>query len=117
MRKTNAANSPITCTIGETAVIDGGFTSKEATRIDGTINGDVSVESMLTIGQSGVVNGNIKAASLITSGKTTGNVTVDGNIEILGTASIKGDIVCSAMVMDENAFFEGNCKMNRTEQQ
>ena len=47
--------------------------------------------------------------------RNVGNIKVANNIEILGSASIKGDIECATMVMDENAYFEGTCKMNRSE--
>lgn len=114
--KKNVYNGPITCTIGATAEITGSFISKEATRIDGVINGDVTVDGALTMSKDAVVNGNVKAISFITAGKITGDITVKENIEILGTAVIKGNIECATMVMDENAFFEGNCKMNRPEE-
>ena len=116
MKKKTAPVGPITCTIGETTVIEGTFTASEATRIDGKITGDVKVDGALTIGEKGEINGDVTALSLITAGKITGNIKIDDSIEILSTASIRGDIACKTMVMDENAFFEGNCKMNRSEE-
>ena len=113
--KKNSLQSPITCMIGSSAVLEGTFRAKEATRIEGTINGDIIIEGILTLGDKAVVNGNIISTGLVTAGKVVGNIKVANNIEILGSASIKGDIECATMVMDENAYFEGTCKMNRSE--
>ena len=81
------------------------------TRIDGTVNGDVTSEGVIVISSEGVVNGNISAADVKISGKVQGNVTVIGKLELVSNGKLFGDIKASSLSIDESAIFQGNCKM------
>ena len=72
--------------IGTGAVCDGPFSSKDSTRVDGTINGAVRIDGSLIIGQTGKINGNIKAQNVFLAGEVTGNVDAGaGKVEISDT--------------------------------
>lgn len=98
--------------LGPGTVLDGNFTAKETTRIEGTVNGDVTSEGTVILGEKGKIKGEVKAKNLIVGGTVDGNITVEGKIEITATGSIKGDIVTKSLIIDENAVFQGNCIMN-----
>ena len=89
--------------IGTGAVCDGPFSSKDSTRVDGTINGAVRIDGSLIIGQTGKINGNIKAQNVFLAGEVTGNVDAGaGKVEISDTGKIVGDITTHSIVIDEN---------------
>ena len=98
--------------IGPGAVIDGPLTTKDSTRIDGTIKGNVTVSGALIIGQEGKVIGTISALNVYVAGEVNGNITASqGKIEISDTGRVIGDITCKGIIIDENAVFQGKCEM------
>ncbi len=107
------AEITITTLLGSDSQIDGDFNAMGSVRIDGTIDGNVTVEGALILGTSSTVNGNVTAASVIIGGEVLGNVSVQHKVELTGTARVMGDISTSVIVIDENAIFQGKCDMNQ----
>lgn len=97
--------------IGAGTVFDGDFSSPEAIRIDGIINGNCTCDKKLILSAEGQVKGNITAQSVIISGKVDGDILVKGKLELLSTGKIDGDITASSIVIDEGARFDGRCTM------
>jgi len=98
--------------IGPGAVIEGPLTTKDSTRIDGTIKGNVTISGALIIGQEGKVTGTVSALNVYVAGEVNGNITTpQGKIEISDTGKVYGDISCKGIIIDENAVFQGKCEM------
>lgn len=98
--------------IGVNAVIEGSFTTKDTTRIDGTIRGDIHSAGTLIIGKSAKIEGKVKAANIMIAGEVKGDLHIKDRIEATSTSKIIGDIVAKSLSIDENAKFQGNCTMN-----
>lgn len=97
--------------IGENTTLEGNLIAKGALRLDGEIKGNVKVEGHLLVGENATVNGDIIIDSLIISGKVNGNISADNFVRITAQGKVIGDITVKTLVIDEDAFFEGNCKM------
>ena len=108
---TDDARTKIGTMIGAGSVFDGDFTSPEAVRIDGVINGNCTCEKKLILSAEGQVRGNISAQSVIISGKVDGDIVVSGKLELLSTGKIAGNITAASIVIDEGASFDGRCTM------
>lgn len=50
--------------------------------IDGTVEGDISSEGVLSVGQNAVIRAEINTKSVIIHGKVIGNVTVTDRVEL-----------------------------------
>lgn len=108
----DATAEQIVSIIGTGAVIDGPLTTKDSTRIDGTVNGNVTISGSLIIGQDGKINGTVSALNIFNAGEINGNASaVGGKVEISDTGKILGDITAKSLVIDENAVFQGSCTM------
>jgi cytoskeletal protein CcmA (bactofilin family) len=108
----DATAEQIVSIIGTGAVIDGPLTTKDSTRIDGTVNGNVTISGSLIIGQDGKINGTVSALNIFNAGEINGNASaVGGKVEISDTGKIIGDITAKSLVIDENAVFQGSCTM------
>ncbi len=102
--------------IGAGAVLDGPLTTKDSTRIDGTIKGNVTVSGALVVGQEGKITGTVSCLNVYVAGEITGNVSApQGKVEISDTGKVIGDIACKSIVIDENAVFQGQCDMTDVE--
>ncbi len=110
MKKKNLA---ITTIIGKGAVCNGDFNAEGSVRIDGTINGDVTITGTLILGVTGVINGDVHADSVVVGGEILGDVTVADKTELTSTAKLIGNISTVVIVIDEKAIFQGNCNMNQ----
>ena len=111
-KKEDSKPQRINSILGPGTVLDGNFTTRETTRIEGTVNGDVISEGTVILGEKAKINGNVQARNIIVGGDIVGNVSVDGKIEITASGSIEGDIATKSLIIDENAVFRGNCVMH-----
>lgn len=110
MRKNETQISTI---IGMKAECDGDFKAEGSIRIDGTVNGGVTVTDTVIVGASGCVNGDINAKKVIIGGEVYGNLNVPDKVELTSTARVIGDITTNCLVIDEQAIFQGRCNMNQ----
>lgn len=103
----------ITTIIGCGSECNGDFNAEGSIRVDGTIQGNVTVSGTLVVGVAGYINGDINANVVIVGGEINGNVNAPEKTELTSTARMIGDIVTNTIVIDEKAIFQGNCNMNQ----
>lgn len=101
------------CLIGENSIVEGNFVTQESARIDGEVRGNVKAEEKLLIGVKGKVHGNVTTEAIMISGVIEGDVTAASRVEITSTGVVNGDITTKLLIIDENAVFNGNCKMTK----
>lgn len=105
----------ISTLIGKGSVLQGDFTVEGSARIDGKVNGNVSVTGTLTVGAAGAIMGDVTALAVIIGGEVQGDVNAPDKAELTETAKVIGNITTSVIVIDENAVFQGKCDMNQQE--
>ena len=93
----------ITSMIGEGAVFEGSFHSKDdlGIKVDGQLIGGIVFENggAIHIGPTGLVeNTTIEADYIFIEGKVKGNVIARKSLEISGSATVLGDIVYDALI-------------------
>ncbi|MBP3280716.1 MAG: polymer-forming cytoskeletal protein [Butyrivibrio sp.] len=102
--------------IGPGAVLDGPLTTKDSTRIDGTVKGNVTISGALIVGQEGKITGTVSAMNAYIAGEVTGNISApQGKVEISDTGKVIGNVSCKGIIIDENAVFSGQCDMTGVE--
>ena len=102
--------------IGPGAVLDGPLTTKDSTRIDGTVKGNVTISGALIVGQEGKITGTVSAMNAYIAGEVTGNISApQGKVEISDTGKVIGNVTCKGIIIDENAVFSGQCDMTGVE--
>lgn len=70
----------------------GKIVSRGTLRIDGWVEGEISTEGDVVIGESGWVLAQIRARNILVAGKVKGNLKPTGRVEIASTASLDGTI-------------------------
>ena len=70
--------------------VAGNFNGKGAVQVEGTLNGDINVTSVV-IGIDGVVNGMINATNVIVNGKLNGSIFCD-TLEVMSNGSVTDEI-------------------------
>ena len=103
----------ISTLLGKGTVVEGDFSAKGSARIDGVVNGDVTIEQVLIVGATGSIMGNVSAKAVVIGGEVIGNVEAPEKAELTETAKVIGDITTAVIVIDEHAVFQGKCDMNQ----
>ena len=97
--------------IGKNTRIQGEISGSGNVRVDGRIDGSISIEGNAVIGEPGIVNGNIKAANLIISGSVRGNANIDGSLCIHSTGQLEGDVKVKSLNIEDGGAFQGRSEM------
>jgi cytoskeletal protein CcmA (bactofilin family) len=98
--------------IGRETTIKGELQGSGNVRIDGRIDGNVSITGNVVIGECGNVQGDIKAGSLAVAGTVTGNVDCDGNLSIQATGQLIGDVRVRSLNIEDGGVFKGRSDMD-----
>jgi cytoskeletal protein CcmA (bactofilin family) len=103
-----AESETISSIIDKTMSITGEITFKGKTRIDGTINGNVSGEH-LVLSESGKIVGDLKVSSFICNGSINGNIKANIVTARKG-CSIHGRLEAGNLTVEPGAILDGEVK-------
>jgi cytoskeletal protein CcmA (bactofilin family) len=106
-----AASAAGTTHIAPGAKITGQVNGNSDLVIDGELEGQVRLDSHVTVGTEGRVQGDIVAKSVRIGGRVVGNVQGHEKVEILPTGRLEGDVAAPRVVLAEGAFFKGKVEM------
>ena len=97
--------------LGKGSRVTGKLNFEGPVRIEGQIEGEISAQDTLTIGESAVVNAQITGSTVIIHGRVTGDVTARKRLEIRAPGRVMGNITSPSLVIHEGVVFEGQCTM------
>jgi cytoskeletal protein CcmA (bactofilin family) len=113
-KKPNLSEQNISTLIGEDCVINGNIRAKDYMRIDGTIEGNATIDNGLILGAKGVINGDVKAQEIIVYGTINGNLYSE-KLEIKSSGRIKGTITTQKIEVEIGAIYNGSITMHPEE--
>ena len=79
-------------------------------RVDGHLEGSVDNARQVIVGEGGKITGDVTGQNVVCGGDIEGNVCAE-MLEVLGKASIKGDIRAQKMIVEEGGRIDGLCKI------
>jgi len=80
-------------------------------RIDGDVEGTITCNGKVVIGQKGFLKGSITCVNAEIIGTVEGDITVSELLSLRSTANIKGNVKTQILLVEPNAVFEGSCSM------
>jgi cytoskeletal protein CcmA (bactofilin family) len=95
--------------------LEGRLQSTSNIRFDGEINGDLTTEGDLSVGEHGRVKGNVSGRNVVVGGSIQGNVSTSGRLEILASGKVFGDIVVGSLIIDEGGILRGKSAVHSEE--
>jgi len=111
MKKKASSEADIETIIGSNTELKGQLHCSGNLRIDGQIEGNVSTEGDIVIGEHGNVLGDIQGRSLVVAGAVTGNVNASGNLSICATGQLVGDVRVKSLNIADGGVFQGRSEM------
>ena len=101
--------------LGKGAEFTGKLMFSGSVRIDGDFKGDIFGNGTLVIGEGAEVEADIHVDSVLISGSVRGQIDVKKNVKIYSPGRLLGDVNTPSFSIEEGAFFEGTCRMTRSE--
>ncbi len=115
MSKETAANNNAVNLLCEGTVIVGDIKTKNDIRIDGMIKGKIVTSGKVVVGNTAKIEGDIDCMNIDIMGEVLGNITASNVTSLKNQARMVGNIITSALIIESEAFFSGNCQMPKRE--
>ena len=82
--------------------------------LDGRLDGDLTTDGLLELGENATVRGNLTAGSVIARGKVNGNITARDRLEVKAKTEVSGDLRAAKLVVDDGVVFVGKAEIAPT---
>lgn len=101
----------VTSVLGSGIIWKGKLSGRGGVRIEGTFEGEIGIEGMVVIGETGKVTcENLRANTVIVAGGLNGGITAE-KLEIRKTGRVWGDVTIAAFSTEEGGFLRGQITM------
>ncbi|HEY4485634.1 MAG TPA: polymer-forming cytoskeletal protein [Nitrospiria bacterium] len=97
--------------LGKSVHIKGELRFEGSGRIDGTVEGKVVANGIVTLGEEGHVSSVIEGDTVVVSGRVQGKIVARAKILLLKTSVVHADIMAPCFSIEEGAQFNGGCRM------
>jgi cytoskeletal protein CcmA (bactofilin family) len=106
--KPTSNNPKSACVIVNGTIIEGDFYSKNDTRLDGIIKGNVKCDARLIMGVKSEIEGTVKSKNANITGKLTGDLDVEDLLSLGNTARVSGNVKSGKIEIFEGASLNGD---------
>jgi cytoskeletal protein CcmA (bactofilin family) len=110
-----AASGEVNAYLGKGSRVTGKLSFEGTVRVDGQVEGEVTAQDTLIVGDSAVVNAQISGSCVIITGKVTGDITARERVEIRAPGKLFGNVTTPSLIIQEGVIFEGHCSMGGSE--
>lgn len=101
----------VTSVMGQGINWQGKLAGKGGVRIEGIFEGEIAIQGLLVVGETGKVTcPNVRANKVIVAGAVHGGISAD-KLEIRSTGRVYGNVTVSAFSTEEGAFLRGQVTM------
>jgi len=97
--------------IGSAVKVKGDLISKGNISIHGSVDGQVTTDGDVLVGDSAKLSAALTAQNAQISGTVRGNITVSGLLKITNSGIVNGDISAQILEIEPGAQFIGKCTM------
>ena len=110
-RKMKTETKAEKCVLSGDVEIEGSITFQKELLIDGKVQGQVTSDGVLTIGENAKILGEIKTKSVTVHGKVHGNITAE-RCELKSNCTLEGDLKAARLIIEDGATFIGTSQIS-----
>ncbi len=116
-KKPKFSSNSVNTVLAEGSYLSGTIRCAGFLRIDGEVEGSITCNGAVMVGETGSVQADIEAAEVTIAGEVHGNINAARKLEVLSTGRLFGDVVAppAGTAMEEGFVFEGRCVMRSQE--
>ena len=108
----NYAEQGVTTLIGKGTDFKGTIDTQGTVRIEGTMEGRITAQGDIYIGEQSIVKADIVGKRIVVAGEVTGSIEAINGLEITGTGKVYGDVTGSQLIVAEGAVYKGKVNMD-----
>ena len=97
--------------LGQGSRVEGKLTFEGSVRIDGQVEGEISAQDTVIVGEGAELTAQIHANTVVVQGRVNGDITARKRVELKAPATVVGNINTPSLVIHEGVLFEGHCAM------
>lgn len=97
--------------LDEGTSFNGELTFRNTMRIDGKFKGSIKSKNVLIVGETAEIDGEVEVSNVSINGKVSGKIVAEKKIEIHSKGKVYCDIDTPKLVIEDGAFFQGECNM------
>jgi cytoskeletal protein CcmA (bactofilin family) len=101
--------------IGAGSVLEGRIAVPGPLSLSGTVLGNGSIGGTLSVAHGAHWHGNVEAAAAVIAGRVTGDLAVEGKLEIGQSAVVRGTVRARVIAIAEGAVVEGDMSVTGPE--
>ena len=102
--------------LGKGSKITGKIALDGPGRIEGQVEGEITAQDTLTVGEGAILNATVNGTSIVVHGRITGDINARARLELKAGSKVFGNVKAPSLVIQEGAAFEGQCSMGTSEQ-
>ena len=102
--------------IGPDTSVSGDIEAGGFTRVDGSLQGDLTARGQIVVGEKARIKSNISGTSITIGGVVYGNVLASERLIVLSTGLVLGDIVTRRIQADEGCLIHGKIRVCGTDE-
>jgi cytoskeletal protein CcmA (bactofilin family) len=102
--------------LGKGARFKGTFEGAGTVRIESELEGTIRGADSVVVGKTGVVRGEIYAKQVVVTGRVEGRIVATEKLELQSESHVQADVYSPRLIISEGVFFEGNCKMQKVDE-
>ena len=103
--------------LGKGSKITGKIALDGPGRIEGQVEGEITAQDTLTVGEGAILNATVNGTSIVVHGRITGDINARARLELKAGSKVFGNVKAPSLIIQEGAAFEGQCSMGATEGQ
>ncbi|HEU5163249.1 MAG TPA: polymer-forming cytoskeletal protein [Thermoanaerobaculia bacterium] len=97
--------------IGQNLTFEGRIGGDQPLLIEGIVKGEIALRSDLRIGPGARIEATVHARNILVEGSVTGDLSADGRVELVASATVVGNIRSPKIIVAEGAKFRGTVDM------
>ncbi|MEP7200477.1 MAG: polymer-forming cytoskeletal protein [Chloroflexota bacterium] len=107
MFRSNKSTDKFETLLGSTASFDGHLKCAGGVRIEGEYKGSIETDGNIVVGKSAVLTADLHGHDVLVSGKVVGNIFAQGQLAILASGKVNGDVEVGSILIEEGGVFSG----------
>ncbi|RIL10753.1 MAG: hypothetical protein DCC75_03690 [Proteobacteria bacterium] len=108
---TSPGSDKIEAFLGKGSKVAGTLNFTGPVELDGQVEGEITAQDRLTIGESAVINAKITGGEILVKGTVNGDINASKRLSLKRPARVLGNITTTNLSIEEGVIFEGKASM------
>ena len=114
MSSSSSSSGSLGAFLGNGSKVVGHLTFSGPVEVDGQIEGEITAQDKLTIGESAFVKGTVQGGEILVKGTVQGDLIATKRLTLKKPAKVTGNISTPNLNIEEGVLFDGKCSMGGT---